>query len=93
MKLTQNEMTHIFDRIKFAFARAAKLKPLLIVKVRVGLNDHSAQSFKFQRGQAQNVAAPRAFNRGFGLHHKEVSSESPKFNSYFGKIIQQGAAV
>ncbi len=93
MSLSQHQMADRCYCVQFAFARAAKLSRLFILKICVGFVNHARQSFKFQFGKAKDVAAPRAFNRGFGLHHKEVSSESPKFNSYFGKIIQQGAAA
>ncbi len=93
MKLSQHQMADRCYCVQFAFARAAKLSRLFILKICVGFVNHARQSFKFQFGKAKDVAALRAFDRGFRFHHKEVSSESPKFNNYLARIFTQEVAV
>ena len=93
MNLSQHQMAHRCYGIQLSLANTAKLSRLFILKVCVGFVNHANQGLKFQLGKAQNVAAPRAFDRGFSLHHKEVVSEPPKFNSYLAKIFKQEVAA
>ena len=89
MSLSQHQMAHRCYGIQLSLANTAKLSRLFILKVCIGFVNHANQGLKFQLGKAQDVAAPRAFDRGFGLNHEEVASKPPRFNSYLAKIFKQ----
>lgn len=93
MKLSQHQMAHRCYGVQLALARAAKLSRFFIIKVCVGLVNHSGQGLKFQFGKAQDVAAPRALDGGFGFHHKLIASDPLKFNNYLARIFTQEVAA